>query len=387
MINGSPTNLDTPQIDYLYDEDNIPYAAVYRSPASSATPTVFGMVTSDRGDVLELLDTNGNPFACYHYDAWGNPVGGANDQWGKPTGVTTASTSLITSQLAIDIANRQVLRCAGYAYDPESYLYYCSARFYDPASRQFTTADGAKADGEESTYQYCDGDPVEFSDPTGEMKTFKTGNWCGYVMTDKRLRGVRGQFTVRRCTTAISKAHDVEWIAMGGAAKGGITNTGLLQTGIDMSHTPPKPWWEYITTDQPWVWIGHTAHGGDHIWVTVRQHSDSNHTWYVLKIQDLTRNHRWSTTKTRTKWDPGHTADWILETGVGGAMRKGKFGTVKFSRCSWYGTDLKWRKMTNTSYGSGTLWKTVDYGPNWKWDPPLKPSTITNGTTFTVTNN
>jgi RHS repeat-associated protein len=60
-----------------------------------------------------------------------------------------------------------MLRYAGYAYDWESGLYYCSARYYDPATRQWTTADSAKADGEESAYQYCAGEPVAASDPSG----------------------------------------------------------------------------------------------------------------------------------------------------------------------------------------------------------------------------
>jgi RHS repeat-associated protein len=166
MINGSPTNLDTLHIDYLYDENGVPYAGVY--DGSSYSGLVFGMITSDRGDVVELVDANGNAFACYHYDAWGNPVGGASDQWGKPTGITVTTTSLITTQqLALDIATRQVLRYAGYVYDPESYLYYCSARSYDPATRQFISPDLAKADGEESAYQYCGGNPVAIVDPTG----------------------------------------------------------------------------------------------------------------------------------------------------------------------------------------------------------------------------
>ena len=33
------------------------------------------MITTDRGDVVELLDANGDPFAAYRYDAWGNPLG------------------------------------------------------------------------------------------------------------------------------------------------------------------------------------------------------------------------------------------------------------------------------------------------------------------------
>jgi RHS repeat-associated protein len=144
------------RIDYLYDEEGNIYGGVYRSPANSSSPTYFTTVTSDRGDVVELLDAAGNPFAAYRYDAWG-----------LPTATQTQGTALITSTLAGQIAGRQVLRYASYAYDTESGLYYCSARYYDSTTRQFTTADAAKADGEQSAYQYSAGDPVGNVDPTG----------------------------------------------------------------------------------------------------------------------------------------------------------------------------------------------------------------------------
>jgi RHS repeat-associated protein len=83
------------------------------------------------------------------------------------TGIWTASTSLISSTLAGQIASEQVRRYAGYVCDSESSLYYCSARYYDPSTRQFTTADSAKADVEESAYQYCRGNPIENTDSMG----------------------------------------------------------------------------------------------------------------------------------------------------------------------------------------------------------------------------
>ena len=144
------------RVDYLRDEEGTPYGGVYRSPATSTTPTYFTTITNDRGDVVELLDANGAAFANYHYDAWG-----------LPTATTTQTTTLITASLAANIATRQVLRYAGYAYDAESGLYYCSARYYDPATRQFTSSDSAKANGEESAYQYCDGCPVDRTDARG----------------------------------------------------------------------------------------------------------------------------------------------------------------------------------------------------------------------------
>lgn len=60
------------QLTYLYDERATPYAGIYREPADGTSPFLSGIITSDRGDVLALLDAAGVPFAAYRYDAWGN---------------------------------------------------------------------------------------------------------------------------------------------------------------------------------------------------------------------------------------------------------------------------------------------------------------------------
>lgn len=151
------------KITYLYDENGRPYAGIYRDPATSTTPLVFGMVTTDRGDIVELLDANGDAFAAYRYDAWGNPQGTGN----VGTGVWSQSTILMSSGTAADIAQRQPLRYAGYCYDRESGTHYLSARHYDPGTRQFLSKDILKADGEESAYQYCGGDPILNIDSSG----------------------------------------------------------------------------------------------------------------------------------------------------------------------------------------------------------------------------
>jgi len=128
---------------------------VYES--ADATPVAFGIVTTDRGDVRELTDASGMPFAFYSYDAYGNP-----------TAKLSAATSLIGADVAAAICSSNVVRYAGYVYDQESGLYYLSARYYDPSTASFLTKDPANADGEESPYQYCGGDPVGKVDPSGE---------------------------------------------------------------------------------------------------------------------------------------------------------------------------------------------------------------------------
>ncbi len=142
-------------LTYLYDEYGKPYAGVYRSPQTSTTPTVFTLITSDRGDVLALLDAEGSPFAAYRYDAWGNPLGEGT----HAPGLWAQETSLVSGTLAAEIAGRQVLRYAGYCFDSESGLYYLSARHYDPVTRQYLSKDPARSDGEQSPVPVLPGEP------------------------------------------------------------------------------------------------------------------------------------------------------------------------------------------------------------------------------------
>ena len=134
---------------------NTPVGALYQS-TEATTATIFEIVSDIRGDVRELRDKDGNTFARYDYDAYGNIR--AEDIF---------ATALITEELAQTIATLQPLRYAGYVWDSEIGLYYCSQRYYDPTIGAFISKDPIKADGELSAYAYCAGDPVGRIDPTG----------------------------------------------------------------------------------------------------------------------------------------------------------------------------------------------------------------------------
>ena len=149
-------------VTYLNDAAGRPFAGVYRSGGASAT--AFGILATDRGDVVALTDVSGAAFAGYRYDTWGKVMSAS----------TQAVAGSLSATLAADIASRQPLRYAGYCYDAESSTYYLSARQYDPVTRQFLTKDPAKADGEESAYQYCGGDPVGKVDPSGMVPSSVT---------------------------------------------------------------------------------------------------------------------------------------------------------------------------------------------------------------------
>lgn len=145
----------TYSVDYLRDERGVVFAGVYRSSTTTA-PVPFLMVTTERGDVRELLTRTGQSFAFYSYDSFGRPI-------------ETSSTATldVSGSVAAEIAAIQPLRYASYVYDTESGLYQLQARYYDPEAMQFISRDPIKADGERSAYLYCASDPITNTDPTG----------------------------------------------------------------------------------------------------------------------------------------------------------------------------------------------------------------------------
>lgn len=146
------------RIGYLYEDQNsTPYAASYET---SETALSFTLESNVRGDVIALRDTLGNVFATYSYG-----------DYGEPQAITTNETELVSADLAKDLAERQALRYAGYLYDDYSGMYYCAARYYDPATQVFISLDPVRADGERSGYLYCNGDPINSVDLSGLWTT------------------------------------------------------------------------------------------------------------------------------------------------------------------------------------------------------------------------
>jgi RHS repeat-associated protein len=65
---------------------------------------------------------------------------------------------------------RQPLRLPGQYCDDETGLYYAVARYYDPSVGRFLSMDTRRVPGTSlNYYTYCDGDPVNRVDPTGEI--------------------------------------------------------------------------------------------------------------------------------------------------------------------------------------------------------------------------
>jgi RHS repeat-associated protein len=99
------------------------------------------------GDVVSLTDENGNVVNSYKYDPWGK-------------------------LLSISETISNPYRYAGYRYDTDTGLYYLRARYYNPEIMRFMTKDlkpGYLINPQTlNSYLYCNNNPVNLIDITGE---------------------------------------------------------------------------------------------------------------------------------------------------------------------------------------------------------------------------
>ena len=131
-------------IDFVYDENNQPLAMKYNN-------TLYYYVLNAQGDVVRIVNSSRSVVASYTYDPWGKIISSSGT-----------------------LADINPLRYRGYYYDAETGFYYLQSRYYDPEIGRFINADSyasTDATGLLSTnmFAYCENDPVNKSDPTGEV--------------------------------------------------------------------------------------------------------------------------------------------------------------------------------------------------------------------------
>ena len=136
------------ELHFFYDAQNRPAVGVYNG-------VPYAYVKSLQGDIVAILDENGNAVVSYGYDAWGAPL------W-------------CTGELAETLGKVQPFRYRGYALDEETELYYNQSRFYNPSIARFITADttgvltaSLKSLTEKNLFAYCDNNPVMRKDIDG----------------------------------------------------------------------------------------------------------------------------------------------------------------------------------------------------------------------------
>ncbi len=133
---------------FSYDANGVPQTVTYNN-------TVYQYVTNQQGDVIGIQDYNGNVYATYSYNAWGELI-----------------SNCTTHPESIEFLNP--LRYRGYVYDHETGLYYLQSRYYDPEIGRFLNADAFAATGQgilgNNMYAYCNNSPVTSFDPTGNVR-------------------------------------------------------------------------------------------------------------------------------------------------------------------------------------------------------------------------
>ena len=133
-------------IDFIYDDSNQPLAMKYNG-------TLYYYILNAQGDVVRIIDGSRNVVASYSYDPWGKIVSSSGT-----------------------LADVNPLRYRGYYYDSETGFYYLQSRYYDPELGRFINADSyASTDAtgllSANMFAYCENDPVNRSDPSGEWAT------------------------------------------------------------------------------------------------------------------------------------------------------------------------------------------------------------------------
>ena len=110
------------------------------------------------GDVTALTDEAGSILSSYSYDAFGG---------------------ILEEQEGFE----NQYKYAGYAYDAETGLYYCNARYYDPKTARFISQDTVAGDPNDplslNRYTYCVNNPLRYYDPSGHWPSFMNNIFSG----------------------------------------------------------------------------------------------------------------------------------------------------------------------------------------------------------------
>ena len=118
------------------------------------------------------------------------------------------------------------LRFTSYRYDPVIGKYFAQARFYDSANGRMLSKDPVKRSL--NSYRYCDNDPADYVDPTGEIAHILWGIGLGGAF------GFGGGF-LSSAVSQKASGGEIDWKeALGSGINGlitGATQGGLLASG------------------------------------------------------------------------------------------------------------------------------------------------------------
>ncbi len=140
-------DVETNVIEFVYDSNNTPIYFTYNN-------ATYYYEKNLQGDIVAILDANGNTVVEYAYNIWGELVS-------------------ITGSLADTIGAINPLRYRGYYYDTETNLYYLQSRYYSPDLMRFISQDDPVLSNDQgqplgsNLYAYCLNNPSNLSDYDG----------------------------------------------------------------------------------------------------------------------------------------------------------------------------------------------------------------------------
>ena len=196
-------------LDFFYSTSGQPYALKHNG-------TTYYYITNLQGDVMQIVNGDGEVVASYQYDPYGNII--------SATGA---------------LAEINPLRYRGYIYDSETGLYYVSNRYYDPEIGRWINLDNqiAGVGGELLGYNmfaYCMNNPVNMSDPSG--------NWPRWITAAVAI--VAAVVTVAAVATgnvAVASAAAKVTMAAGATYLAQSAHYDVRETRNDVATLPQSP--------------------------------------------------------------------------------------------------------------------------------------------------
>ena len=160
--------------------------------------TLYYYVLNAQGDVVRIVNSSRSTVASYTYDPWGKIISSSGT-----------------------LADINPLRYRGYYYDSETGFYYLQSRYYDPEIGRFINADSyasTDATGLLSTnmFAYCENDPVNKSDPSGEFWNIVAGAALG-----------AGMEVLTQLATG-TKLRDINWVDAAVQGAVGAVTSGTI---------------------------------------------------------------------------------------------------------------------------------------------------------------
>ena len=126
-----------------------------------------------QGDIIGIIDADGEEIVHYVYDAWGNHKA-IDGKTSSTLDISSYDSYTNTSNIVQFIATKNPFRYRSYYYDYETGLYYLNSRYYNPEIGRFINADDVEyLDADTinglNLYAYCGSNPANLIDPFGQF--------------------------------------------------------------------------------------------------------------------------------------------------------------------------------------------------------------------------